>query len=59
LAVAVFATHVRPRPTTSEEGEIRALLSQWIDAYQNLDATRQAALEVQMYKWSIASATCT
>ena len=47
LAVAAFATRVRPHPTTSEEGEIRTLISQWVDAYHNLDATRLAALEVQ------------
>jgi uncharacterized protein (TIGR02246 family) len=45
LSSSVLASHQRPS-STSEESAIRTLMSQWVEAYQHLDAKRLAALEV-------------
>ena len=45
LSSSVLASNRRPS-STSEESAIRTLMSQWVEAYQHLDAKRLAALEV-------------
>jgi uncharacterized protein (TIGR02246 family) len=45
LSTPVLASRQRPS-STSEESAIRALMSQWVEAYQHLDAKRIATLEV-------------
>ena len=40
-----FARYHRPSLTASEESAIRILISRWVEAYQDLDAKRLAALE--------------
>jgi len=44
-ASLVFARYHRPSLTASEESAIRILISRWVEAYQDLDAKRLAALE--------------
>ena len=44
LASAVFASHVQ-RALTRSEGEVRTLISQWVDAFESRDYKRLAALE--------------
>ena len=44
LASAVFASHVQ-RALTRNEGEVRTLISQWVDAFEKRDYKRLAALE--------------
>jgi hypothetical protein len=41
----VFAANQRPSALASEQRAIRTLMSQWAEAYRNLDAKRLAALE--------------
>jgi ketosteroid isomerase-like protein len=41
---AVFANHVQ-RALTRSEGEVRTLISQWVDAFEKRDYKRLAALE--------------
>jgi len=41
----VFARYHRPSSTASEPDAIRTLISRWVEAYQDLDAKRLAALE--------------
>jgi len=45
LAFLVFARYHRPSSTASEPDAIRTLISRWVEAYQDLDAKRLAALE--------------
>ena len=45
FSAPVRASRHRPS-STSEENEIRTLMSQWVEAYQHLDAKRIATLEV-------------
>ena len=45
LSAPVLASHQRPS-SASEESAIRTLMSQWVEAYQHLDAKRIATLEV-------------
>jgi uncharacterized protein (TIGR02246 family) len=45
LASLVFARYHRPSSTASEQDAIRTLISRWVEAYQDLDAKRLAALE--------------
>lgn len=45
LASHLFAGH-RPNSKTAEEKDVRALMSRWIEAYQDRNAKRLAALEV-------------
>jgi uncharacterized protein (TIGR02246 family) len=45
LSSSVLASHQRQFPT-NEESAVRALMSQWVDAYQHLDAKRIATLEL-------------
>jgi hypothetical protein len=40
-----LASH-QGQSSTSEESAVRALMSQWVDAYQHLDAKRLAMLEI-------------
>jgi len=45
VSTPLLANRQRPS-STSEESVIRTLMSQWVDAYQHLDAKRIAALEL-------------
>jgi len=45
LAFLVFARYHRPSSTASEQDAIRTLISRWVEAYQDFDAKRLAALE--------------
>ncbi len=45
FSAPVLASRQRPS-STSEESAIRTLMSQWVEAYQHLDAKRIATLEV-------------
>ena len=45
LASLVFARYHRPSSTANEQDAIRMLISRWVEAYQDLDAKRLAALE--------------
>ena len=38
-----LASH-QPQSSTNEESAVRALMSQWVDAYRHLDAKRLAML---------------
>jgi uncharacterized protein (TIGR02246 family) len=40
-----LASH-QPQSSTNEESAVRALMSQWVDAYRHLDAKRLAMLEM-------------
>jgi uncharacterized protein (TIGR02246 family) len=44
-ASLVFARYHRPSSTANGPDAIRALISRWVEAYQDLDAKRLAALE--------------
>jgi uncharacterized protein (TIGR02246 family) len=45
ISRADVASHQR-QSSTNEESAVRALMSQWVDAYQHLDAKRLAMLEI-------------
>jgi uncharacterized protein (TIGR02246 family) len=45
LVSSVFANDERPSSMASEERAVRTLMSGWVEAYEDLDAKRIAALE--------------